>query len=298
MPYPAQPDRRRLPPTTAHPYPHGRIVTRSRRGHATVLRRSRGYGPSSAPAPGRGPPGAACGAELKTPSASPRAGAHSCRPHRRPGELPRRSGRHRGSRALLRLLLTCAPKWSPTLHPEYLSTKYPMDLGAAGLDLVGVQHHHAHIASCLVDNAETGPAIGVALDGLGLGTTGPCGEVRSCSPPVRLRTPRPPGTGRHAGRHRRHPRSRGAWRRRTWTSPYDGSPPWDLAVPAPRGQVGPGPVHGPQRDRQSHDVQRRTPLRRRLRPGLRRDAVNYEGQAAIELETARPADEDGAYTCP
>ncbi len=58
------------------------------------------------------------------------------------------------------------------LHPEYLSTKYALQLGLAGdgVDLVGVQHHHAHIASCLADNGEEGPAIGVAFDGLGYGS--------------------------------------------------------------------------------------------------------------------------------
>jgi len=55
-------------------------------------------------------------------------------------------------------------------HPEYLSTKYALDL--PDVDLVGVQHHHAHIASCLADNREVGPVIGVAFDGLGYGADG------------------------------------------------------------------------------------------------------------------------------
>jgi hydrogenase maturation protein HypF len=56
------------------------------------------------------------------------------------------------------------------LHPDYLSTKYAVEL--AGVDLVGVQHHHAHIASCLADNGADGPVIGVAFDGTGYGTDG------------------------------------------------------------------------------------------------------------------------------
>ncbi len=55
-------------------------------------------------------------------------------------------------------------------HPEYLSTKFAVDLD--GVDRVAVQHHHAHIAACLADNGEAGPAIGVAFDGLGFGTDG------------------------------------------------------------------------------------------------------------------------------
>jgi hydrogenase maturation protein HypF len=60
------------------------------------------------------------------------------------------------------------------LHPEYLSTKYAKGLEESGLPAVGVQHHHAHVASCLADNERPSGerVIGVALDGTGYGTDG------------------------------------------------------------------------------------------------------------------------------
>jgi hydrogenase maturation protein HypF len=57
------------------------------------------------------------------------------------------------------------------LHPEYLSTKYA-DACDEIETKIGVQHHHAHIASCLADNNAEGEVIGVAMDGLGFGTDG------------------------------------------------------------------------------------------------------------------------------
>ncbi|MGH7823599.1 MAG: carbamoyltransferase HypF [Candidatus Binatia bacterium] len=56
------------------------------------------------------------------------------------------------------------------LHPDYLSTMYA--LGLKGVDRVGVQHHHAHIASCMVENGLDSPVIGVAFDGSGFGEDG------------------------------------------------------------------------------------------------------------------------------
>jgi hydrogenase maturation protein HypF len=59
------------------------------------------------------------------------------------------------------------------LHPDYSSTKYAQELGeSAGIKLTPVQHHHAHIASCMADNRLETPVIGVAFDGTGLGDDG------------------------------------------------------------------------------------------------------------------------------
>ena len=56
------------------------------------------------------------------------------------------------------------------LHPNYLSTRFALE--QTGVRLIGVQHHHAHIASCMADNGIGGRVIGVALDGTGYGTDG------------------------------------------------------------------------------------------------------------------------------
>lgn len=60
------------------------------------------------------------------------------------------------------------------LHPGYLSTQYAHEQRDAGLPLVEVQHHHAHIAACLADNERpaTERVIGVAFDGTGYGSDG------------------------------------------------------------------------------------------------------------------------------
>ena len=56
------------------------------------------------------------------------------------------------------------------LHPDYFSTQWA--LKQSGVKLVGVQHHHAHTASCMAENHLEGRVIGFALDGTGYGTDG------------------------------------------------------------------------------------------------------------------------------
>ncbi len=60
------------------------------------------------------------------------------------------------------------------LHPGYLSTRYALEREDSSEDvlLVGVQHHHAHIAGVMAEYGLQGPVLGVALDGTGYGPDG------------------------------------------------------------------------------------------------------------------------------
>ncbi|MDP8233762.1 MAG: carbamoyltransferase HypF [Candidatus Saelkia tenebricola] len=59
------------------------------------------------------------------------------------------------------------------MHPEYYSTRYAKDLAdSSGKKLIQVQHHHAHIVSCMAENNLHEKVIGIALDGTGFGEDG------------------------------------------------------------------------------------------------------------------------------
>jgi hydrogenase maturation protein HypF len=146
-------------------------VVRARGDVTQVLRRSRGYAPEpfylATPA---SRPVLALGAELKCTVAVVK-GATVVASHHL-GDLEHLATYRSFLQAIDHVchLSGVTPEVvAHDLHPEYLSTKL-----AAELDLpaVPVQHHHAHVASCLVDHGRTGPVLGIAFDGLGYGTDG------------------------------------------------------------------------------------------------------------------------------
>ena len=58
------------------------------------------------------------------------------------------------------------------LHPEYISTKYALQMNSDKIRIRQIQHHQAHVASCIADNQIKGRVIGAAFDGAGYGLDG------------------------------------------------------------------------------------------------------------------------------
>jgi hydrogenase maturation protein HypF len=150
-------------------------VARTFRGRPALIRRSRGYVPEPLTVTAGFPrPVLACGAELKNTFCLAQ-GRHAFVSHH-VGDLENAETLRSFTEGIahFRRLFGIEPEViAHDLHPDYLSTKYALDLADdQGLDPIGVQHHHAHIASCLADNGESGPVIGVAFDGTGYGPDG------------------------------------------------------------------------------------------------------------------------------
>jgi hydrogenase maturation protein HypF len=147
-------------------------VVRSFRGRELPLRRSRGFAPQPLGLPWPFPRHVlACGAELKHTFCLGK-GGHAFVSHHI-GDLENYETFRSFTEGVghFRRLFAVEPEVvAHDLHPEYLSTKYALELD--GVELEGVQHHHAHVAACLADNGEPGPVIGVAFDGLGFGADG------------------------------------------------------------------------------------------------------------------------------
>lgn len=185
------------------------------------------------------------------------------------------------------------------LHPNYLSTRYIHQRASEeNLPVVTVQHHHAHLAACLADNGWSGsdPVTGICFDGTGLGIDGTIwgGEFLTGGYKDYQRdyhvayTPMPGGDAAI-----RKPA------RMALAHLWQAGIGWDDSLP---------PVH-------DLSIDERNAVKTQLEKGINapltssmgrlfdaaaaliglRETVNYEGQAAIELEAAADPDEKGFY---
>jgi len=145
-------------------------VLRVFQGRPIFYRRARGYAPRAVTLPFTLPPILATGAELKS-ALCLAAGNHAFL-SQHIGDLQNQSTLDSFAHTAAHLsgILSIKPGTvACDLHPDYLSSHFAEDLAAP---LMRVQHHHAHLASCMAENGLDGDVIGIILDGTGYGTDG------------------------------------------------------------------------------------------------------------------------------
>jgi hydrogenase maturation protein HypF len=267
-------------------------VIRSAGARRLMVRRSRGFVPDaiSLPVPA-GRSLLACGAELKNTFCLAR-GERAWVGHHI-GDLKNYETLRSFSEGIAHFerLFAVAPEVvAHDLHPEYLSSKYAAE--REGVELVGVQHHHAHLAACLAEHGERGPAVGAIYDGAGYGLDGTVwggellvGGLAGFERAGHLWPVRLPGGDRAV----REPwRMACAWLEECGLpAPFAKPAAWDAVASMCRSGLG-APVT--------------TSMGRLFDAvaalcGLRLE-VTYEGQAAVELEAACDLGEPGAYPMP
>jgi hydrogenase maturation protein HypF len=147
-------------------------VTRLVAGGEQLFRRSRGYVPEPITLAFELPrPLLACGGHLKNTFCLGKGRQAFVGPHIGDLEnLETLASFREGIRHFQRLFDIVPEVVAYDLHPDYLATRYALDSDIE--QRIGVQHHHAHIASVLAEHGLNGPVIGIAADGTGYGTDG------------------------------------------------------------------------------------------------------------------------------
>lgn len=134
------------------------------------VRRARGFVPDAVALPGAGPCVLAVGAQLKSTVCVTR-GSEACL-SQHIGDLDGVKARDFFEETIAKLnrLLGVRPEVvAHDLHPDYASTRWAL---GTGLPTIAVQHHHAHVVSCMAEHGHLDPVIGVAFDGTGCGPEG------------------------------------------------------------------------------------------------------------------------------
>jgi hydrogenase maturation protein HypF len=155
-------------------------VVRPMAGRIRVLRRARGYAPASIPLPAGfedAPQVLAFGPELKATFCLVKDGRAVLSQHQGDLEAAATYDDYRKNLELFSNLFDHAPQaLACDMHPDYLSTRLATARARTDrLPRVEIQHHHAHLAACLAENArplDAPPVLGIVLDGLGYGADG------------------------------------------------------------------------------------------------------------------------------
>jgi hydrogenase maturation protein HypF len=259
-------------------------VARVVAGKPVLLRRSRGYVPRGVPAPRPFErPILACGGHLKNTFCIG-VGVETFRAYEEAIERAER-------------FLQVRPEIvAHDLHPRYASTLYA--LARPGAVRIGVQHHHAHVASAMAEHRLEGPVLGLAYDGTGFGPDGSSwgGELLLCHEDrfERLATFRPiPLAGGDVA-------MRQVWRiaLALLDDAFGGRPPVDVfpvfaPIPARRLELVCEMTRRRIQSPLAHGVGRYFDALGSL--FLSRPDSRFEGQVALEWNLAADPEEDGAY---
>jgi hydrogenase maturation protein HypF len=144
-------------------------------GETRIIRRARGYAPYPVQTERNARQVLACGAEMKGSFCLTRDNHAFLSQHIGDLENAETLEHFEKTVEIYEKLFRIKPEIiAHDLHPDYLSTRYAEERASGDplSKLIPVQHHHAHIASCMAENRFDAPVIGVALDGTGYGTDG------------------------------------------------------------------------------------------------------------------------------
>lgn len=140
-------------------------------GRRRMVRRSRGFAPKPIMLRDRYPEVLALGPHLKTTVCILKGNTAFLSPHIGDMETPEARDFHSDSCSLLQKIAQCQPHVvACDLHPAYYTTLAAERMRDVGI--LRVQHHHAHIVSCMAENKIGGQVIGLAMDGTGYGKDG------------------------------------------------------------------------------------------------------------------------------